>query len=281
MAQTIQKIRHPNIMSLIKPYGHGKDVCFLFPLAKGTLHDYLRRDNNSSNWQHKPSLELWSSHKCTIWQEVIGLADALHTIVKEHECMHCDLNPVNILVGEDSKLLIADFGRAVTTDHLPSTSRLPRGQPIYSPPDRQMTVKYDVWPLGCMMLEILVYTIEGSQGVKNLDSKRVSKYVPTDYFHYEVLKNHTAEIYLNPGVEDYIKSIRGKSVPRQESEKGFLDAILDTITSMLKIDVSERWDAKEVREAVAKAYNVPPQSLQEQRPQPLQAIGERMLRRFE
>ncbi len=85
----------------------------------------------------------------------------------EHQLIHHDIKPANVLITDDGELKVTDFGMAgamaaAATDtgaSRRSTSN-PRGTPLYSSPEQarreSMTIATDLWSYGLSILEMFV-----------------------------------------------------------------------------------------------------------------------------
>lgn len=85
----------------------------------------------------------------------------------EHELIHHDVKPANVLVTPEGELKVTDFGmagaRAAAATESGSGRRSttnPRGTPLYSSPEQarreSMTVATDIWSYGLSVLEMFV-----------------------------------------------------------------------------------------------------------------------------
>ncbi|MFS0695206.1 serine/threonine protein kinase [Streptomyces nitrosporeus] len=79
--------------------------------------------------------------------------------VHSRQLVHCDLKPENVIVRPDGHLCLIDMGHAVRIGE-PTTREL--GTPGYAPPEQLsensegLTVRADIYALGCMLLEMTV-----------------------------------------------------------------------------------------------------------------------------
>ena len=178
---------------MIKPvaaYQIREERCLIFPWADGgNLGNYWE------NYGRKPP-ELRSLQ--WIIYQFVGICSALEEL-HDSNCRHGDLKPENILWFKDDEdrgtLQIADLGLAafhekdahtnvrLGKDKLTST---PSGTSRYEPPemdkDREKrdaqearSRQYDIWSMGCIMLELLIWLTYGYQAVETFRKN-------TDYF---------------------------------------------------------------------------------------------------
>ncbi|CAK4033311.1 serine threonine kinase [Lecanosticta acicola] len=122
-----------------------------------------------------------------LWKAMLGIVDAVKSLHEFHHpdirpdrgdvihAQHFDIKPANILVEirnqRPAKLLLADFGRARLDEHPASQTTGQADAPAtydYAPPEADpseepstgeiiMRRNYDVWSLGCVLLEVLVH----------------------------------------------------------------------------------------------------------------------------
>jgi serine/threonine protein kinase len=154
----------------------------IFPWADGgNLGDYWKEYQVKSS--ELDSLQ-W------IIGQFVGISAALEEL-HEHNTRHGDLKPENILWFTDKNdkgvLQIADLGLAAfhEEDEHTDLRRLggkhtftPSGTSRYEPPEMDRdrgkedarSRQYDIWSMGCIVLELLIWVIYGYDAVKNLRS---------------------------------------------------------------------------------------------------------------
>lgn len=178
-ADNLEKIRHYTSDHLIKPiaaYDRDEDKCLIFPWAHGgNLGDYWEKHEDEA--VDKDGLH-W------IIGQLAGICSGLEEL-HESNCRHGDLKPENILWFRDpaggvrtGTLKIADLGlttfhekEAQTKDRrrLYQFTNAPSGTFRYEPPemdeyrgkDEVRSRQYDIWSMGCILLELLVWLLEG------------------------------------------------------------------------------------------------------------------------
>ncbi|RGB43841.1 kinase-like domain-containing protein [Rhizophagus diaphanus] len=140
-------LRHGNILRL---YGYFRDKHYVYLVLeyaeKGELYMLLQRDSP------------FTEHKAASY--IFQMADAL-LYLHNKKVIHRDLKLENILLSNNDKIKISDFGLAI---HAPDTSQMKRrtlcGTPDYMAPEMFIDTGYDqridLWALGVLCYELLV-----------------------------------------------------------------------------------------------------------------------------
>ncbi|KAK6540712.1 hypothetical protein TWF694_008103 [Orbilia ellipsospora] len=204
-----QKFDHRNIVKFICAFEEERYLNFIFEYAEFTLQDYFEDnkekippdlntpDNNDIQMQ---ILEGW------LWKGIEGVISAVKTIHDDSPAkigIHKDLKPSNILIrARDLQLLVTDFGLSYFTTRVPSKEYITSGSPpintgrsgMYAPPipasDPRHTTyfdypelqigrespKYDIWSLGCIMAEVLVFLVGYARPVGYSGSKALGPF---------------------------------------------------------------------------------------------------------
>jgi len=258
----------------LKTYKHGDKFNIIFPRAKADLKHYLRDKNPDCEDLRAGPLE-----QCAIWRQALGITRALGSISKidatsAYESdphtktplngFHFDLKPANILVNSDNTFLITDFGIARFTNANESNSRvmsLP-GTDAYAPPENlnvteKLSRKYDVWSLGCILLEITAFTVGGQRNLLNLDKARhTTRGNRTDHRFFQERPNTNNEFELKPGVVQFKDSLLQAEKSRPISSRDFLRQLLDLIEKMLDPVAESRLDIHSVMSTLAKIIEI-------------------------
>ncbi|KAF2191184.1 kinase-like protein [Zopfia rhizophila CBS 207.26] len=269
--QDVQNLEDDHIVKLLKAYRIGDTMNLIFPLAK-TSFDHLLRD---------PSYDYGKSRggpleSCDAWKQLLGIAKALGKIagvpgeiltttrganISQFIGYHFDLKPANILMNDDGKWVITDFGQAIFEY---SSDRTPRvanqgGTDAYAPPeidkvDEKFSRRYDVWSLGCIILEVAAFVVLGYEGLNGnkqyygLDEVRREKMAwsrrQDERFFYQ-LERHT-ECIVKRKVVEFMAALQTHIKDRSPRSKEFLDKILHLVERMLEPNVEERIDIGEV-----------------------------------
>uniref|UniRef100_A0A336KJJ4 Serine/threonine-protein kinase PLK4 n=1 Tax=Culicoides sonorensis TaxID=179676 RepID=A0A336KJJ4_CULSO len=140
------QLKHPSILEL---YTFFEDVNFVYLVLelaqKGELHRFLRDYKKTMN-------EFEAS---TILKQVVDGLLYLHS----HRIVHRDISLSNLLLTEDMKVKIADFGLA-TLDNPGEKHMTLCGTPNYISPEVASRSSHglavDVWGLGCLLYTLLV-----------------------------------------------------------------------------------------------------------------------------
>ncbi|KAI0547201.1 kinase-like domain-containing protein [Xylaria curta] len=187
----------PHLVKLLATYYDGDYYNLIFPWANGNLQDF---------WQRHPKPE--KSHDTSIWiaEQCFGIAEALRKIHYpefpsasshgpiEHPIKgrHGDIKPENILwfsssdtdsgnAGHGQQVLaLSDFG--LTRFHSAITAsrqyryRSLAVSPTYRAPELDLEKKvsplWDVWTLGCVYLEFLIWYLQGWDAVDEFSEQR-------------------------------------------------------------------------------------------------------------
>lgn len=142
-----QKLRHPNIIQLIKSFETEKELVFVCEYAYSDLNKLLARTGALGEKRtQKLSFDLIS---------------ALHYL-HSHRILHRDLKPANILIDEHSsqyKAKLCDFGLARNMTLGTQILTSAKGTPLYMSPEllngRGYGHQADLWSLGIVIYEML------------------------------------------------------------------------------------------------------------------------------
>lgn len=167
--QDTSHLNHPHMIQVKSIITRGKRHYFMFQWADGgSLRDFYL--NNK-----QPTLD--SQFIREVLQQLHGLASALNALHNyKGSYRHGDLKPENILRFKDETrvgiLKIADMGLA--KHHIAATGQRGRptisrfGTPSYEPPevttmpDVPRSRLYDIWSMGCICLELIIWLLYGS-----------------------------------------------------------------------------------------------------------------------
>ncbi|KAK1480001.1 serine/threonine protein kinase [Colletotrichum cuscutae] len=259
---TIRKVEHPHLIKPLAAYRRGDLRGFLFPWGEGGNLKELW-----GNQETKPHVPV-KDPKHVLWvlqqlQGICGSISALH----ERNCRHGDLKPENILHFHESDeggiLRVADVGLArfhieATRDRKQVTNTM-TGTVRYEPPEfghtNQISRLYDVWSLGCVFLEFLIWVLYGNTKLRDfnrasIEEKFWSKDEDGDHQHREVKKWISrmskdlkgTGIASNSALEDVLKLIDLKMlVPKVEGRTNSTELYQELKGIFLKAQVREEY----------------------------------------
>ena len=140
---------HPNIVTIheVKQYGNLHCICMAY-VSGGSLRDYLEAHGRFT----------WHEAKTILEQVAAGLAYA-----HDRGVIHRDLKPSNVMLAEDGRAVLVDFGiaRHVVEDNTRSLTTRDRiiGTPNYIPlevwEEGKGDERADIYGLGCIGYEML------------------------------------------------------------------------------------------------------------------------------
>ena len=251
----------------------------LFPYAKCNLREYMGQENfNALNRQD------------IIWllSQLVGLASAVKHIhdlsagstgtvpglqALDEKCMragwHHDLKPENILffsasTSADKKaiLRIADFGSSKIQTYRSGSinTRSPNGTPTYEPPefikDGTTSRPYDIWSLGAVFLELLVWAFIDNDAVQRFREQRHDRQCPgsntnttLDDAFWQMATN--GDVYLREAVVDCMKHLR--TVLERGKQRHFIE-VLRLIERMLEPQREKRIIALDLHDTLERIH---------------------------
>lgn len=179
----LHHLEHPNILPLLTSYTYNDVPNFLLPLVEGgDLEQFL-------NAKHRPKD---FAEDIRFYDALSGLASALETLHdyksdvldKEMIGYHHDLKPKNVLVSE-GRFVLSDFGLSKLKTGEDSRTPFKKGQGHYLAPECEdlehdfskgvISRASDVWSLGCIVLEVIVFMIGGTDAVAEFREHRKFK----------------------------------------------------------------------------------------------------------
>ena len=265
----VKKIGDDHLVKIVTAYKHGNVFNLIFPLAQTNLHRYLR----------EPEYRPFGGSRCVaqhpIWQQLLGIAHGLHKVQHFHEDTssdeasrygyHFDLKPANILVEDSGRLIITDFGQAVfkrATDSTDSRVVGMGGTETYAPPEfdhigNGLNRRYDIWSLGCIFLEALVFVIGGYVGLLQLDCSRFSRDPETGNIDDRFCAyDETSHLYaLKSRLLDQIELLPRNL--REAADIEFYQKFLDLVLRMLDVNPKTRLTSTHVWIYLSKIINDP------------------------
>lgn len=251
----MKRLEDPHLVQILKAYRHGDAFNLIFPCARTNLGQYLRDPRYGASELCAEPLEL-----NPLWSQMLGIARALDRI---NNCVlpdegggqilygyHFDLKPANVLVEYSGRWVISDFGQA-RFKRAGGTSKMTGmgGTEAYAPPEiDQRNVKpnrqYDVWSLGCILVEVCTFLITGYKGLHHLDNLRITEdqgtFSEDDRFFRRTVGTSTHRYELKPQVLNWIDGLSDADTVRNQRSQIFLQGILTLAKQMLDVDVAQR-----------------------------------------
>ena len=119
-ARTLARISHPNVVAVFDVGAHDGEIYLATELVEGTT---------LQAWQAEPR----TTHEViAVWLQVARGLAAAHAL----EVVHSDIKPANVLIGDDGRVRIGDFGLARRATSALS-ARVSAGTPAYMAPEHR------------------------------------------------------------------------------------------------------------------------------------------------
>jgi serine/threonine protein kinase len=181
-ADTLRQLDHPNIVKFVDTFEHeGQYMIVMEYVPGGSLHDLIKKGQLPIDRAYRIALEL---------------CDAL---IRSHHLniIHRDIKPENVLLTEDGKPKLADFGVARLSEGTRMTHTGTQvGTPYYMSPEAwegmTLDAQADIWSLGVVLFEMLAGQVPFGGDTGAAVMNKVLKTQPPD------LKKLRAEV--SPGL---------------------------------------------------------------------------------
>ena len=239
-------LKHPNMVELIGSYTYRGKHNFIFPLARsGTLAE-LFKSARPPALQYDENIILALSGLCSA-------VSATHNLFSEDGMLirigcHHDLKPQNVLV-DDASFLLADFGlsRFKELAEGSATSYKSVGGYYVAPECENIGVSNvtkgtqsigrasDIWSLGCIMMETLIYTKLGAAGIQKFEDARSYRFEHVIHHRF-----HHGPKEEEPAVAKYLTRLLDNAGTRSER------LLIQLIRNILQLDPDARPKAKDV-----------------------------------
>jgi serine/threonine protein kinase len=259
-----------NMVTVLFVYSWKEQIHFLFPFIEMNLDHVLRHSKSpvhlsSTLGSDEQLAEHW------LWREIKGVCCALSVF---HRVMQnpfpdvngivigldFDLRPANILVTADGKLKITGFGQSIirilgrgedmTIPHDSGYHRYsaPESRPTLDftkngSEDIQVLLNYDVWSLGCIMIEILVHLLD-LQTLEAFD-QALSEEQQAGFFTGTDLKQCVAS---------FLENLQAMYHDTQQGH--YMVSVAELIRRMLSHDIKERPYSWQVFDELERAKKV-------------------------
>ena len=247
----------------------------LFPYAQCNLRQYMRRvkldrsDTGSTTWFLDQLRSLADALREIHNLQTTGGPASTDNLIAPGPKMqksgwHHDIKPENILFFRDrrsryGKLCIADFGSGKVHTYRSGSinTKSANGTLTYEPPEAQSEGRtsrpYDVFSLGCVFLELLIWAVCDYRSVRTFTSERVARRSPGSQFDFVEddgfwQRTEAGTVTIRKSVIDWISQLK-------QMEHHY-DQVLDLIMHMLEPDKSKRITAVILWNSLDKIYNM-------------------------
>ena len=274
MLNVLRKYGHDHIMTHLATWTQGEAYYMLFPYAQCNLREYMSQEKFGGGkedivWLLKQLRGLASALK-----RIHGLTDGDDLAEPSSPMLqtptpvlpggrragwHHDLKPENILLYRHTDpprelFQISDWGSGKINTYHSGTiiTPSPTGTPTYEPPELIIeggtSRPYDVWSLGCVFLELLVWALVDSEAVEKFKDERIDqrdlseKYGRKDDAFWQ--KSKSRDIVLRKAVLECISNLEGRVKSLQSLEA--FGPVIDLIKAMLNINREGRITALNV-----------------------------------
>ena len=274
--------RSLHIVNLLASFTWQEIGYLILPPAKTDLWNFWLIGSSSSQLTLSPS----SAEKWTLIQ-LHGLGSALSTIHTKLSTdngipvfgLHGDIKATNVLLFPSSSyygpgpgvLQLGDMGSSALFSSLSAASQIPPSgsSGTHSPPESILETPYsqalDIWSMGCLILEYLIWLLKGPQGLESFIEERTQVSYPfglrfTNDFFFKLEpsedKSDSKEqdsrpmvTALNPGVISCIAKLRDECTP-------VLRQLLEIVEGdLLQIDQTKRISAEALEDKLQQLLN--------------------------
>jgi tetratricopeptide (TPR) repeat protein/tRNA A-37 threonylcarbamoyl transferase component Bud32 len=157
--RALADIVHPNLVTLHELHAAEDDWYFTMELVEGvSFIDWVRPSQASGPTRSRQDIIASPVHEQRLRGALVQLVDALIALHKAGK-LHRDLKPSNVLVTQQGRLALLDFG-LVSQVAETNPEKLAVGTPVYMSPeqasDQTLTEASDWYSVGAMLYEALV-----------------------------------------------------------------------------------------------------------------------------
>ncbi|KAI2462981.1 hypothetical protein F4781DRAFT_426743 [Annulohypoxylon bovei var. microspora] len=242
----LQQYKSPHLITPIAAYQIGLDRCLIFPWANG--------GNLLRYWSDFEGQRLELDSLRWIFDQIKGICSALQELHEENT-RHGDLKPENILWFKDESnhgiFQIADLGLAAFHEKEEHTKNrkgmmtfTPSGTSRYEPPEMDETRdthdarsrQYDIWSMGCVLLELLVWLIYGCESVEKFKGS-------TTHFWERHDKPNEKKYIVHPYVESCMDVMMIGLENESRERSAYKDLLSLVRMRLLIVKVSETYES--------------------------------------
>ncbi|CAF0862136.1 unnamed protein product [Adineta ricciae] len=253
---------HPNVIRLqnVLRADNDRDIYLVCEFMEADLHNVIRKGNI-----------LKDTHKRYVMYQLLKAMKYLHSA----NVIHRDMKPSNVLINQQCRVKICDFGLARSLNYIyedpqhPALTEYVATRWYRAPEILLASTKYtkgvDMWSIGCILGEILLGKplFQGTSTFNQLE--RILQYIPTPS-HSDIA---SIASHYGPSVLERASSVQKKSFDQLIPNAG--DEAQDLLRRLLHFNPDKRITAEEgVRhsyvasfhnpsEEIVKGYDVVPQ----------------------
>jgi serine/threonine protein kinase len=254
-----RRLEHKHILTAVAAFERGNRRYLLFPWAGGgDLREYW------TNNDLRPTTRI-AVHD--FLRQMLGLSQAIAALHERH-WRHGDVKPENILCFKDGtslgSLKLGDLGLArrhpTETQERREATTTRYGSLRYEAPEAALEAssprsrRYDIWSLGCVMMEFVVWLLYGPAGLRDLDEGlRDVHGFPGALYSIRSGEKGDGRVIVHPEAVKWLSTIRAKLEFSRPTALG--DLIKLVRDQMLVPDVQERADAVLVVSALRRIYD--------------------------
>jgi len=208
-ARILAELQHPHILPLVDA-----DIYEGFPyiMTEFATHGSLR-----SRLNRQPGAPLLVGEALAVLKQV---GEALH-FAHQHNIVHCDVKPENILFRANDEAMMADFDIARVLSRANSAVRSPGGTSAYMAPEQfhgKVRKESDQYALGCIAYELLT----GRRPFSGEDQEALMH----AHLYAKPLAPTQVNARLSAAMDEVIlRALAKKYAERYEDIPGFLEAL--------------------------------------------------------
>ena len=240
------KLRHPNIITAYTA-GNVKNYYYLAMLYVDGIEllDKIKIDGVIPEREALNIIRVVASALCYAWEE--------------HNILHCDIKPGNIMIDRYRTPYLMDMGISKIVSENESSPNLPKHRmivgslqymsPEQSAGDTELDLRTDIYSLGATLYQMVTASLPfGCKTVETAIIFKTEKHLPPP---------NERNPYLSPGCSELITQMMANNREDRQSDWNYviadIDAVLSgTYTSKRKMKV-KRWD---LIEAKPKNFNI-------------------------
>ncbi|KAJ4831061.1 mitogen activated protein kinase Tmk3 [Turnera subulata] len=244
----LTKVRHRHLVALLGYCLDGNERLLVYEyMPQGTLSKFL------FNWMEEGLKPLGWTRRLTIALDVARGVEYLHGLAQQ-SFIHRDLKPSNILLGDDMRAKVADFGlvRLAPEGKASIETRL-AGTFGYLAPEYavtgRVTTKVDVFSFGVILMELIT-------GRKALDETRPEDSVHlVNWFRRMLINKDTFRTAIDPAIEldedtfasvSKVAELAGHCTAREAYQRPDMGHVVNVLSSLVEVWKPSEPDADDV-----------------------------------